>query len=323
MDSTIEKIMMKKVRYSAEQKRDFPFAYILIAFPVIHFLIFWCYVNASSIVLAFQDSQGGFTFGNFGKVIDAFVSKDEFGFNMWDSLSRSMIIWWSSLIICFPSSIITTYVLTCKIRLHYFYRVCYIMPGLIGSIIWAAIVRLFFNYDGPVVSLLISMGIDLPEGAVMNGLLGSGDTAFPSLLILTIILDLIGNSPIITGAFSGVSDEIMESADLDGAGFWRKCFQIAIPCIWPTITTLLIFRITGLFTADVGVFLYSNGTGEPNMSTIGFQLYYMTYTISTMGADRQSFGYPAAFGFFLTMLTLPVCLIGRHFLEKFCDRLLG
>ncbi len=324
MDSTVEKIIsQKRSRYSAEQKRDFPFAYLIIALPVIQFIVFWVYVNFSSFVLAFQDTAGGFTLGNFAKVFQAFAAEDEFGFNVWDSMARSMIIWWSSLLICFPSSVITTYVLTCKIRLHYFYRICYIMPGLIGSIIWAVLVRLFFSYNGPIVPLLTSLGVNLPEGAITDGLLGSGVTAFPSLLIMTIILDLIGNSPILTGAFSGVGDEIMESADLDGAGFWVKCFQIAIPCIWPTITTMLVFKLCGMFTSDVGVFLYSNGTGKPNMSTIGFQLYYMTVQISQSGADRQSFGYPAAFGFFLTCLTLPVCLIGRYYLEKFCDKLMG
>ncbi len=323
MDNTIEKIMMKKSYYSKEEKRDFPFVYLVIALPIIHFLVFWVYVNASSIVLAFQDNQGAFTFQNFRKVYDAFTTADEYGFNVWDSMGRSMLIWWSSLLICFPSSVITTYVLTCRIRFHYFYRVCYIMPGLIGSIIWAAIVRQFFSYDGPIIELMKNMGISLPEEAVRNGLLGARETAFPSLLIMTIILDLIGNSPILTGAFSGVSDEIMESADLDGAGFWTKCFMIAIPCIWPTITTMLVFKLTGMFTSDIGIFLYTNGQGNNDTSTIGFQLYYMTYTISTQGADRQSYGYPAAFGFFLTLITLPVCLIGRHYLEKLCDKLMG
>ncbi len=323
MDSTIEKIMTTKSRYSKEQKRDFPFVYALVAIPVLHFIVFWVYVNFSSIILAFQDDEGAFTLYNFVKVYNAFVYTDEFGYNILSSLKRSLIIWSCGTIITFPISIITTYVLACKIRFHYVYRVIYVLPGLIGSVIWAQIVREFFAYNGPVIAILKAIKAPISQRAMDEGLLTATDTAFPSLLIMNIILGLIDNNAIVTGAFSAVSDEVMESADLDGAGFWTKCFKIAIPCIWPTITTLLIFKLAGIFTADVGVFLYTNGTGMYETSTVGFMLFKMTQELSMMGAEQQSFGYPAAFGLFLTVITLPLCLVGRYYLEKFCDKLMG
>ncbi len=305
--------------YSKSQKRDFPFVYALVAFPVIQFAVFWVYVNASSIIMAFQDFSGGFTLNNFKNVYNAFVSVDTYGFNLLDSLGRSSLIWWIDLLVCFPVSLVTVYVLTCKIRFHYVYRVIYILPGLIGSIIWTAIMRLFMEQNGPVVTALEFIGVELPWAAKRHGLLGAAETAFPALLTLTTVTSLVGNSPVITGAYSRISDELMESADLDGAGFWTKLFSIAIPCIWSTITTLLIFRLCSIFTADCGVFLYSGGTGEPNMSTIGFQLFYMTKYISESGASDSAYGYPAALGLVLTMMTLPICLIGRHYLEKLND----
>ncbi len=308
-------------RYSRAQKNDMPFAYMVIAIPVLHFIVFWFYVNFSSFVLAFQDYNGNFTFNNFKDVYNAFVSVDKYGFNLMDSLGRSLLIWTLSLVICFPSGLITVYVLTCKIRFHYVYRVCYILPGLIGSIIWTTIVKLMFQYDGPIIAAFESLGVELPRAAVRDGLLAAEETAFPTLLIFTLIMGLVGDSPVITGAYARISDELMESADLDGAGFWKKLFSIAIPCIWPTITTLLVFRLCGIFTADCGVFLYSNGTGGPNgsMTTIGFQLFYLTYYISQSGGSPELYGYPAALGFALTFMTLPICLTGRHYLEKFND----
>ncbi len=306
-------------RYSRSQKKDMPFAYLLIAFPLIHFCIFWVYLNFSSLILAFQDFQGNFTLGNFKEVYNAFVDKDQYGFNLRDSLFRSMLLWFISLFICFPSSLITVYVLTCKIRFHYVYRVCYILPGLVGSIIWTTIMRMMFQYEGPVINALEALGFNLPWAARKNGLLGASETAFPTLVIFSTLTSLVGNSPVLTGAYARVSDELMESADLDGATFWTKLFSIAIPCIWPTITTLLIFNLTSIFTADCGVFLYSGGTGQPDMSTIGFQLFYLTRYISEAGGSSTLYGYPAAIGFALTCMTLPICLIGRHYLEKLND----
>ncbi len=306
-------------RYSKAQKRDFLFAYLVVAFPVLQFALFWGYVNFSSIIMAFQDFNGNFTFNNFKTVWDAFVTVDTYGFNLMDSLGRSMTLWTLNLVICFPAQLITVYVLTCKIRFHYVYRVCYILPSLIGSIIWAVIIRMVMEPEGPVLSVLTAMGFNIPWEATNDGLLCAAETAFPTLVIMEILLGLVGNSPVITGAYSRISDELMESADLDGANFFVKLFYIAIPCIWPTITTLLIFRLCSIFTADCGVFLYSGGTGEPNMSTIGFQLFFMTRRISHSGGSNTLYGYPAALGLTLTLATLPICLIGRHYLEKLND----
>lgn len=310
----MEKKKLKK--YSDFEKRDFLFAYLIILFPCLQFCVFWVYSNSLSIALSFTNTRGEFTFANFATVFRAFVSTDNYGFNLTASLVRSLIIWVISHGICFPVSLITVYVLACKIRGHYVYRVIYMIPSLIGSIIWSSIIKSIFQWDGPVIAIFEQIGIHLPPEAIRNGLLGSEKTAFPSLCILTLVMGLVGNSPVLTGAFTRVPEELFESAELDGAGFWMQFFKIAIPCVWSTITTLLIFAFCSIFTADCGVFLYSNGTGEPGMSTIGFQLFYLTYQISQTGAGNAAYGYPAALGFTLTFMTLPICLISKYVLEK-------
>lgn len=145
---------------------------------------------------------------------------------------------------------------------------------------------------------------------------GAEETAFPALVMLTMVMWFVGNNAVLTGAFSRLPDELYESAELDGAGFWTVCFKIAIPCIWSTITTLMIFGLCGIFTADANVYLYSNGTGEPGMSTIGFILYKMTYDISLSGGGTSGYNYPAAVGLVLTVMTVPVVLFGRWGLVK-------
>ena len=55
----------KKSKYSRLEKRQFKFVYLLIAFPVLQFLVFWVYLNFSSILLAFKNGAGEFTLANF------------------------------------------------------------------------------------------------------------------------------------------------------------------------------------------------------------------------------------------------------------------
>ena len=136
-----------------------------------------------------------------------------------------------------------------------------------------------------------------------------------TLILVRSVMGVVGNNAVLTGAYTRVPDELFESAELDGAGFFTQMFGIAIPCIWSTICTLLTFALCSVFTCDYNVWLFTDGTGGYGTSTIGFQLYNLTYRLST-GIGSTGYGYPAALGVTLTVLTLPIVLIGKYLLEK-------
>ena len=51
------------------------FAYLVLALPILHFFIFYVYVNFDGVALAFKDvSTGALTFGNFRYVFKELVS---------------------------------------------------------------------------------------------------------------------------------------------------------------------------------------------------------------------------------------------------------
>ena len=105
MNSTPKKIN----KYSKFEKKDFLFIYLFVLFPVVQFAMFWLYVNASSIGLAFRDGVGNFTLTNFKTVFDSFFKSGTlFGFRSSKSLMRSMILWIVGEGLCFPISLITT-----------------------------------------------------------------------------------------------------------------------------------------------------------------------------------------------------------------------
>ncbi len=329
MDMSVEDVVVdvptapvakkKKVKlYSDFEKRDFFFAYLLCLIPVAHFCVFWLYTNYTSITLSFTDRNGEFTTVYFKAVLESLFNGQigDNGFIMSQSLGRSLFLWFFSNLFCYPIGLMTVYVLTCKIRGHFLYRISEILPSLLGSIIWSIVMRLMLSYNGPVVTLLKNMDVELPRTILRNGLLAESATAFPSLVVIMFMGSIVSNSPIMTGAYSRIGDELLESAELDGAGFWRQFITIAIPAVWPTITTTLVFKLTGFFTADCGVFLYTNGTGQPDCSTIGFEMFYMQNRLAEGGGN---YGYPSAFGMVLTFITFPICIFGRWGLESLCD----
>lgn len=318
-------IVFRKRKYSKAEKKRFPFVYALIAFPVLQFFVFWFCVNISSIGYAFLDSKEHFTFQNFIDVFNAFGTVGYYDIHIGKALLKSLILWTISTFVTFPISIITTYVLFRRIRGHYIFRMCYIIPGLMGTVVFVMLIRYMVQWDGPITQIVekiieIFKLKPLPELARRNGLLGSEETAFPTLVIIYFILGIVGNNAVITGAFSRIPIEIFESAEMDGAGFWTICFKIAIPCIWPTITMLLTFSLCSIFTADCNAFLYTDGTGRFGLQTIGYALYAMTYQISVNGSPEYfAYGYPAALGLVLTLMTLPIVLFGKKILDKLSD----
>ena len=314
-----EEKKVKFNKYSRFEKRDFWFVYLLIAFPILQFCIFWVYVNASSILMSFQTATGEWTLLNFKAVFSALNKLDTYGLNFGESLKNSVTLWIINHLICFPITVVTTYILQRKIWGHYVWRVCYIIPSLMGSVVWTSLVKFMVAYDGMIVQSLVALGVELPEMVLRNGLFAAEETAFTSLVLIVMVMGFVGNNAVLTGAYSRIPDEIFESAKLDGAGFWREFISIAVPCVWPTLSTLMTFGLCSLFTSDASVYLYSNGTGKPGMSTVGFHLYAITVKISESSPNSRAYGYPAALGFVLTLMTLPVVLIGRWVLEKVQD----
>lgn len=300
--------------YSKEDRKAFGFCYLMILIPVVQFAIFWVYVNLDSILLAFQDQNGQFTWDNFEALFEAFKTTDMYGWNVGKILGRTTFLWFIVNIVCTPLIMFSTYILYKKIFLHHTFRTIFAIPGILGAIVWTTLMRYFVSAGGPILEIAQILNIDVPQQVIHNGLLGTEETAFPTLIFITVIPHIIACDIILTGAFSRIPPEVFESAQLDGCSFIREFIAIAVPMVWPTIVINLIGVLSTIFTTDGNVFLYTKGQFETG--TMGFYLYYMVYRISNSVVGQNAFGYPAAVGLFLTVITIPVVLVGRNLLEK-------
>jgi len=307
-----EKSKIKK--YGRLDKARFPFIYLCILFPVCQFVVFFVFININSILLAFKNFDGAFSFENIIQVFRGVAdNKDPNGFAIRTALGHSVILWLWSKIVIYPVAVVSTYVLFKRVRWHYFFRVVFSVPSVIGAVIWTTVLRNVSGGAGPIVTLFTNMGINLPNNVLVNGFLKDSGTAFPTLIVFTVVA-LVGGDVVLTGAFSRVPGEIFESARIDGAGFWRECFQIAIPCVGPTISTILTFALCSFFVADCNVYLYTQGAGGFNTETMGFYFLKLQYDLSL--ANPKRYNYPAAVGVSVSLISVPVVLLGRRLLDK-------
>ncbi len=309
----------RKSLYSKYEKRDFLFIYLLIAAPVLQFAIFWFYVNLSSFSLAFKSPTGQFTWDNFKQVWYGMTNPDQYGTSIITMIERSFTLWFISNVVVFPISLCTTYVLFRKVIGHYVFRIIYILPSLIGGVVWIATMKQLLGNYGAIVYIMKHCDFNLSQAVINDGLLYDVKTAFPTLCISTFVFGIAGGNAVVTGAYSRIPEELFEVGKLDGVGFWKEFFTICLPCIWPTVSTLVTFSLCGMFVGEGNVFLYTNGEGGYGMDTMGFYIQYLVYRLSVTSSEKMPYGYPAAIGMVITAISLPIVLIGRTILEKLVE----
>ncbi len=69
---------------------------------------------------------------------------------------------------------------------------------------------------------------------------------------------------------TSIPQDVIDAATVDGAGFWRRNYQIILPMILPIVAIGLIFGIVFTFTDLSVVYLLTNGGPVNSTSVLGF-----------------------------------------------------
>ena len=76
---------------------------------------------------------------------------------------------------------------------------------------------------------------------------------------------------IFLAGITSIPQDVIDAATVDGAGFWRRNYQIILPMILPIVAVGLIFGIVFTFTDLSIVFLLTNGGPINATSVLGFE----------------------------------------------------
>ncbi|MDR2254048.1 MAG: sugar ABC transporter permease [Bifidobacteriaceae bacterium] len=113
--------------------------------------------------------------------------------------------------------------------------------------------------SGPVNSLITALG-----GQQVNWF-GAGSTAFAVIAIMDIWRSMGFYAVLLYAGLVDISEDVIESARLDGAGGWRLARHIVLPMSWPVLISALIFSING--TLKVFDSIYALTAGGPGNQT--------------------------------------------------------
>ena len=171
------------------------------------------------------------------------------------------------------------------------------LPNFISVVVLVGIIRQFFN---PLVGVYGAIYGLFSDGVVPDLL--ASPSAFRHVYVLSGVWQSFGyNSIIYLAALSGVSDELHEAAQLDGASRFQRVLFVDFPAILPTITITLILRMGSIMSVGFEkVYLMQNTMNISASETISTFVYK-----KGLGAGASNdYSYAAAIDIFNAVVNL-------------------
>ena len=293
--------MKKSITKRTKQK--YIFVYSMLAFALIHFSVFWLYVNLDSFALAFINKDGVWNdFKYFKWFFEDIASGADS--NILSNLGNTLKYFFVNTVCQLPLAMFLSYFLYKKILGRGFFMTIFIIPMIISTVVLAAVYQQSVSEMG-YIGLLYAKITGLNESF---NLLDKISTATPTILIFCVWTGFGLNLIMFNGAMTRIPESIVESAKLEGVGFWKELFSITVPMIWPTLSILMLLSVTSVFTATGPIILLTNGGAKT--STIDFWMY------ENVVANRE-YNKASALGMMLTLASLPIFLFVSWIRKKF------
>lgn len=304
-----------KIRSLTKKQKDILFVVSLLAFPIIQWLVFWLYLNSSSILMAFKDPiTEEFTFYNF----ELFFRVWEDG---WANDKGLKIAFINTLLEIgignfyrMPLDIFFSYVLFKKYYGHSVFRAIFYLPVIFGEVAVTIMQSYILDATGPIVMMCNFLGIKLPFEILQTGFYGNYLSARPTYFLTRLWAISGGTVLLLSSSLNRVPTDLFDSGKIDGCGFFREFFNIAFPLIWSTVGITWIMGFVGGWLSYSRVMLLTNGMY--NTTNLGYYLMSSVLAATTTNGSSTSYNYPAAVGLIFTCFLCPLAIVLRKFAYK-------
>ena len=288
----------KKSKIGAKQKW---FIASIITIPIINFLLFNIGNIANMVILSFEGYtvESGIFWNNFQNFKDVFA--DIATPLMLTSLKNSVLFYVIGLIMLLVSLIISFYIYK-KMPFSGFFKVLFVMPGMITGMVWVRLFKYFVQHAGPEL-----FGLDY-------GWLSTLETVMPTLIGYGVWLGFAGNMIIFVGSMSGISEELAEAGRVDGNTMLGEFWHIVLPQVYPIVQVTLISGVIGLFMSGPPLYDFYNVYAHESLYSIN---YFLQVKVLSPGASTAEYAYSSAFSLVLTLIVAPITFLVKWFTTKY------
>jgi arabinosaccharide transport system permease protein len=269
--------------------------YIFVSPFILSFLIFFLYPSISTIIMSFQEVLPGET-----KFIGVENYKKLLNPHFYAALRNTTIYTIWTLIILIPLPLVLAVILNSKaIPGRNFFRSAYFIPALTSTIVVGVVFRLIFGEleSAPANALLKLLGLPAQQWTMHWG------TGMFLMVFLASWKWLGVNILYFLSGLQSIPKELYESAEIDGAGMFRKFFYITLPLLKPVVIYVLTISIFGGFRMyeESFVFWQNQSPGDIGLTLVGY--------IYREGFINNDMGFGSAIGIVLLIIVFVINII--------------
>lgn len=182
-------------------------------------------------------------------------------------------------------------------------RTLALFPQVISTVVVAILWMFLLNPSfGLVDSLIRAVGLTPPR----QGWLGEPSLALPSVAG-ALLWSMLGFYVLLFAAgIRGLSEDVMEAAELDGATGWRRFTRVTWPMLWAVRRTAVVYLGINLLNTFAVVYLMTQGGPDRRSEVMLTYLYQQAFVHSQFGYATAVavMSLIAALGLSLTLMVL-------------------
>ena len=298
--------MLNKSGFSKYMKKNWQY-YAMLLVPVIYYIVIR-YVPMLGNIIAFRRYRAGHSiFGDEWsgfKYFKQFIGDKTF----WRAFKNTLVLNITYLLFRFPLTLLFALLLN-EIRSRHAKKLVQTissLPHFISMVIVTGMIRELVSTTGPLNAMLKMFGME-PVSFI------SSPEWFVPIFVISGIWQSLGWGTILyLAAISGIDPSLYEAAEVDGANHFQRIIHITIPCIMPTITTLLIL--------DIGSLIGSGAAFEKVFLLYNPMTYETADIISTfvfrLGLGSGNYSYATAVSLFEGVLNLILLTFANKMSKK-------
>ena len=279
----------------------------MLAIPIFMFVVLNIVINIEYLLLSFREynplnnTYSWVGFDNFTRVIRQFSLEES---TLRTAFYNSLELFAWKTFLGTPLAILFAYYIARKRTFSGFFQILLFLPTIISSMVMVFLYSYFMDTVIPQIMLKMF-------GKEMFPPVGDIKTQWSMIILYNIVFSFGGNMLIFIGSITSISDEIIESAQLDGASPIKELIFIVCPLIFPTITTFVVVRIASMFADNASLYSFF-GSGATHQ-TIGYNIYKNIMDGTASLADYPNL---SSIGILFSVIIIPITLVIRKLLEK-------
>ena len=289
------------------------FIFLTLLYPAIMFLIFYVGLNSASFAYSFLEYDYDMNLHwaglkNFEKAFEMIFQGESSLLGR--GIINSICIFLVLNVLGIPIHMLTSYYLYKRRFGSKLIRFSAMMPSIVsGFVVSLLYIRVI---EGPIPELLQKFGVIDEEIRILwdsrynlaNIYIYSFWTGFGSGLIYY------------PNAMNQISNEIVESATIDGASDLRILMSIMIPSIYPTLTTFMVSGVAGIMGNSGPLYLFYGYDAPPETYFSGYYVFQQTMGNKT-GTAETLYPFLSAVGMIFTLISAPITLLTKWAMEKY------